>query len=143
MAGTADRLRAEQPPVAGEIELADETGLQWVDELVLGRSGEDPAAIRFSSETRILCNGAPLLDDGLALEPAAAEVWRGPAVLGDARYIGSQLLAGSADREATGEANGEAGNLPTGWTTLAGGGRLARVLDADPLVGRKRLALLR
>ena len=97
-----------------------------------------PAAICFASETRIACSGAPLLDDGLVLEPVTAEVWRGPALLGDARYLGSQLLVGSADREA----DRAGGNPPPGGPRSPVAGGLPECSMPTPLVGRRRLAPL-
>ena len=84
-----------------EIGLADDAALDWVDELVLGRSTEDPAAVGFASELSIARDGVALLEDGLCLSPAFMAAWRGPAVLGDARYVGSrlQLCRPSADEQ--------------------------------------------
>ena len=113
-----------------EVELSEDATLEWVDELVLGRSGEDAATVSFAGELFVARSGSPLLEDGLALTPATSDVWRGPAILGHARFVGSRLRVGGS------------GAIASGWTALAGGGRLARVVDVDPLAGRRRLALL-
>ena len=114
-----------------EIDLDDGGTLDWTDEVVLGRSGEQLDAVGYVASMCVRTELVARFEDGLALSPATARIWRGPAVLGDGRYLGSRLLIeGGAAGAAT----------PAGWTPLAAGGRLARVVHADPLVGRQLLA---
>jgi urease accessory protein len=70
------------------VSLAGGASLRWREELVLGRHGEEPGecTLRLDVEYR----GAPLLRHSLDVGRWHA----GPAVLGDARAVGSLLLAG-------------------------------------------------
>lgn len=114
-----------------ELDLTGSGTVHWSDEVVLGRSGEDAETVEFVSHMRVMRNGAVEFEDGLALEPAGADVWRGPAVLGRARYLGTRIDLGEASSLA---------DHNDCWMTLSGGGHLLRVIDADPLVGRHRFA---
>jgi urease accessory protein len=116
-----------------QIELSEGAGLEWADEVVLGRAGEDPGAVGFMSELHVSREGVGVLEDGLELTPASADAWRGPAVLGANRFIGSRVSIRRTP---------DARDRRPGWTDLASGGRLGRVTAVDPLSGRRQLANL-
>jgi urease accessory protein len=59
------------------------------EELLLGRHGEEPGAIR--RRLRVCLGGQPLLDQELAIGPGAAG-WDGPAVTGGRSALGALLL---------------------------------------------------
>jgi urease accessory protein len=63
--------------------------LLWREELVLGRHGESPGSV--SSRLHVDVGGLPLLRHELALGPLHPHSL-GPAVVGDARAVGSVLL---------------------------------------------------
>ena len=92
----------------------------WTDELVLGRSGEDPAACEVATSFRADLDGAPLVRDGLRTAPG----WQGPAVVGAAHYLGTRHQLGERSEPA-----------PRAWFDLAGPGRTRRVLHEDPATG--------
>jgi urease accessory protein len=138
----------------GRLDLGPGAGACWVDEVMLGRTGEDPGAAKLATTLRVDLDGRPLLRDGL---DTATCGFAGPAVVGSSRYIGTATLLGSPglpawvhappawDHAATllgsaadGQADGDAD--ATAWSELAGPGRLTRVLDPDPLRGRAELA---
>lgn len=105
--------------------------LRWVEELVLGRTGEPVDAIRCTTELLVDGPDGPVLHDGLEV---GGPGWNGPAVLGGARYVGSVVDVGAGPGDDA---------LHSGEVfVLAGGGRLTRVVDADPLAGRARLRAL-
>ena len=72
-------------------------------------------------------DGRPLLRDGLC---TTLPGWCGPAVAGDARYLGTVALLGAVAPP----------GAPPPWLPLAGPGALAREVAADPLAGRAALA---
>ena len=100
----------------------------WNEELVFGRTGEDPASAHVEARLSIDLAGAPLVRDGLSTRRPGA---RGPAVLGDARYVASAFLCGRRLEHA-------AGCEPPGAPLfdLAGEGTATRTIAADPLNGR-------
>jgi urease accessory protein len=126
-AGSRYRARAE-------VELGAGARCQWWDELVLGRWGEDRSAIGCRTELVVDVDGRPRVRDGLRDGPG----WLGPAVLGDARYLGARWLIGE---EPPAAATGPPSRGEAPWLALAGGGHVQRVLDADPLTGRARLGV--
>ncbi|NIL51518.1 urease accessory protein UreD [Streptomyces sp. 2BBP-J2] len=69
-----------------------ETGARLVlrEELVLGRTGEDPG--RLTSRLTVRVDGRPVLDQELDCGPGARGGWDGPAVLGGHRAVGQLLL---------------------------------------------------
>jgi hypothetical protein len=127
--------------VAG-VTLAEGAVALWNEELVLGRTGEDPAAAHVESRLSIDLAGTPLVRDGLNTRRPGA---RGPAVLGAARYLGSGFLCGR--RLAAGDAGepgepcgpgepGEPGEPGAPLFDLAGDGSATRTVALDPLAGR-------
>lgn len=147
--GGGSRLRWAPEPVivaagAGyrattEIDVATGTGatLRWTEELVLGRTGEDPAAVRLDTATSIDADGRPRWRDGLTSGPG----WLGPAVLDGARYVAGTVDLGAPPHGAAHPAaTAPPGGGPAPWLPLAGGGRSLRTLDRDPARGRGRHA---
>jgi urease accessory protein len=113
-----------------DVALGPGAGVSWTDELVLGRSGDDPATVEVDTALRIDREGRPVLRDGLASGPA----WRGPAVLGDATYAGAiHAIGGPAPADA---------DRP-GWWPLHAEGLTTRVLARDVVAGRAELAARR
>ena len=108
------------------VAVAEGGALRWQEELVLGRTGEDVGSIDLDVATAIDVAGVPCWRDGLGSHPG----WRGPAVLGGARYLGTQVRVGAARPAGCGD----------GWLPLASGGEARRVLALDPAEGRQRLA---
>jgi urease accessory protein len=66
--------------------------LRWREVLILGRHGETTGSVYSSLSVDL--DGAPLLRHSLSVGPAAGPGWDGPAVLGSARAVGLQLVAG-------------------------------------------------
>ena len=95
---------------------------------MLSRSGENLAEVGFVGETILRRCGACVFEDGWNWRPQWRPAWRGPAALGDARYLGIRLRIGSPPPSVT------------GGTALADGGWLARVVEPDSLDGRVRLS---
>jgi urease accessory protein len=108
--------------------------LDWSEEIVLGRHGEEPGAIEL--RLRVDAGGRPLLRHQLLIGQPG---WDGPAVLGSARATGLRLVAGAADRRAT-----ESGARSVGdgwaWMDLEGPGRLLVAVGADLAELRVRMA---
>lgn len=116
----------------GDVQLSAGATLRWTDELVLGRTGEDPRALALDTALRIDVDGWPRWRDGLSSSPG----WGGPAVLGTARYVGSQVrLGGEPPRRA--DAWLPLAHGPTGADPCPGWSR--RVLSDDPCTGRTQL----
>jgi urease accessory protein len=113
-----------------EVEVAAGASCVWREELVLGRSGEDPGRIELEGALRIDIGGRPLVRDGLCSAPA----WRGPAVVGAARYVGALHVANRLVLPTC-----PAGTAGDRWFRLAGPGLSCRVLADDPLDGRRSL----
>lgn len=100
----------------------------WVDEVVLGRTAETPAAVALYSTLYAHVDSLAVLRDGL---DTTRPGWNGPAVAGDARYLGSVIGLGRyLDAP-----------LPRGTFALAGPGVLFRHLDRDTVAGRCSLSL--
>lgn len=78
------------------VELAPDAELIWNDEVILGRSGEDPG--RLISELRVERAGTPVLHHGI---DTAGRGWTGPAVTAGRRALGLQVLVGRPAREVT------------------------------------------
>jgi urease accessory protein len=108
-----------------DVDVAADGACTWRDEWILGRTGEDPDEIVVDGVVRIDVGGRPLVRDGVR----SAAGWRGPAVLGGARYLGALHVANAAFAPSAGD----------GWFSLAGPGHSFRVLADDPVVGRRRL----
>lgn len=111
------------------VRLAAGAQVTWLDEVVLGRSGEDPTTATLVAELHVDHDGRPLLRDGL---DTSAPGGRGPAVLdADVRYVGTAHAWGH--RLAPGRADGVL------TVDLAGPGSLRRVLAVDAADGRTAL----
>ncbi len=76
---------------AAEVELAATSILTWRDELVCGRTGEDPGDLVQATVVRRA--GRPLSHQELRVGPSVPG-WAGPAGLGGHRAVGSVLLVG-------------------------------------------------
>jgi urease accessory protein len=120
-AGARYRARASVALAAGATAV-------WVDELVLGRTGEDPADCTLDTALVADLAGVPLLRDGLGSGPG----WRGPAVVGPAVHLGAVHLLGERPEL-----------LPDGWWPLAGPGATTRVRAVDVVDGRALVAARR
>jgi len=102
--------------------LGEGASLLWREEVVLGRSGEDPGAYR--GRLRVDRGGAPLLRHELRLEGDWAV---GPAVLDGAGAVGTLFACGPSVIAGPTRSLGEAAAL----MTLAPDAVLAAVLAAD------------
>ncbi|MFN0028867.1 MAG: urease accessory protein UreD [Acidimicrobiales bacterium] len=115
-----------------EVDVGPQAALAWADEVVLGRTGEEPHQLSVDIGVRINRDGAAVLRDGLRSAPG----WTAAAVTGGARYLGTRCLVGGASP--TPPADGQDGQ--DGWMALAASGCWSRrVLAPDPLVGRCEL----
>jgi urease accessory protein len=134
--GTGARLEWQPEPVVvaagaryrgrADLDLAEDAVVVWTDELVLGRTGDDPATVGVDTAVRADRAGRPLLRDGLSSGPA----WRGPAVVGTAAYIGAVHVLGQ-------RIDGP------DWWPLHGPGATTRVLADDVVRGRAELRRVR
>jgi urease accessory protein len=120
--------------------LAEGAGLRWREELACGRHGEATGSAR--TVLAVSYGPRPLLAHDLAVGPAAAG-WDSPAVLGDARAVGTLLLAGTccpaAATVSDGRAAPEDGDCSANFATmrLHGPGVLVTAVGTDALaVGR-------
>jgi urease accessory protein len=66
--------------VRADVDLAPDADLVWLDEVVLGRTGEQPG--RLSTTLRVVRDGDPLVHHSLS---TAVEGWDGPAVTAGAK----------------------------------------------------------
>ena len=113
-----------------EVVLAEGAEACWLDEVVLGRTGESPTNLRVASEMHVDGPGGPLLRDGLDTGAPGAH---GPAVLGPSvRFVGARHAWG---RRAPAGAAGSVVRFE-----LAGEGTMWRVATADVAAGRAALA---
>ena len=113
-----------------EVVLADGAEARWLDEVVLGRTGEPPTGLRAVSELHVDGPGGPLLRDGIDTGAPGAH---GAAVLGPSvRYIGARHVWGR--RAPADPAEGVV------RFELAGPGTMWRVASADVAAGRAALA---
>jgi urease accessory protein len=109
------------------VDLAGTGQVSLRDEVVLGRSGERASDTQLAATVMVRRDGRPLFVDGIDTSRPGA--W-GPAVLGDARYVGTVV---------------ETARIPApgdGWIRLAHGGAVCRVLDHCVASGRQALASL-
>ncbi|HEY0126132.1 MAG TPA: urease accessory protein UreD [Blastococcus sp.] len=139
VAGTLD-LRLEPTVVAARahhlaelaVELTDDALLTATEQVLLGRSGEEPG--RWTGTTRIVRNGRPLLHTTVGLGPGEP-AWLPP---GAPRAYASTVHIGADADVLTGE---DAVRLPLagGWVTTAWGDELHRVVrTADGLTPGSR-----
>ena len=84
-------VRGSDHLVETTVALSDTARLRLVDELVLGRAGEEPGRIRV--RCRVTRNGVALLAHDLDLGNGSAG-WDSAAVMGDARALISSLHVG-------------------------------------------------
>jgi urease accessory protein len=75
------------------VRLGNGATLRWAEEVVLGRSGEDPGWLDLRLDVTV--DGMPLLRHQLELGRGVPG-WDGPAVVGANRAVGFVLLAGDA-----------------------------------------------
>ena len=114
--------------------------LWWSDELVLGRTNDDLDTITLDAQCTVQRGQVVVFDDGLHLHPREAESWQGPAVLGDARYLGTLLRFNDANDAIAANDAPAASPHQCGSTALAFGGTLTRIVAADPLLGRRQFS---
>ncbi|GAA0356118.1 hypothetical protein GCM10009530_01560 [Microbispora corallina] len=121
------------------LSLAPGATVFWREEIVFGRHGERPG--RCHTRIDVTVAGRPLLRQDLLVGDAAVD--GSPAVYGDARCVGSTLLAGPAFAPpAPGDGKDErAAALGDGWAALplAGPGALASAVAEDAVRLRERL----
>ncbi|MEV5334208.1 urease accessory protein UreD [Streptomyces werraensis] len=79
------------------VDLAPGARLVLREELVLGRTGEDPG--RLTSRLTVRVDGRPVLDQELDCGPGAGGGWDGPAVLGGHRAVGQLVVCEPAFTE--------------------------------------------
>jgi len=77
--------------VRADVDLAADAVLTWRDELICGRTGEQPGDL--IQATVVRRTGRPLSHQELRVGPSAPG-WAGPAGLGGHRAVGSVLLIG-------------------------------------------------
>ena len=84
------------------LRLADGARIEWREILVLGRHNESTGEVRSSLWADVA--DTPLLRHELHLGCAPTTAWNGPAGIGEARVVGSMLLAGNHAALAHGQA---------------------------------------
>jgi len=101
--------------------------VRWIEELLLGRHGEEPGALDLRLDVDV--DGRPLLRHQLAVGPGAP-AWEGPAVLGPWRCLGLILDAGVGTPPCPPAAHSGPGGA---WAALQleGPGRLLLALAPD------------
>jgi urease accessory protein len=118
------------------VELAPGAVLTWRDELVCGRTGEEPGDLVQATEVRL--DGRPLSHQELRVGPSAPG-WAGPAVLSGHRAAGTVLLVGvPAPQAASVPIDGARGAL----LALAGPAVLASATAVDAYRLRRTLTAL-
>ncbi|RBY79417.1 urease accessory protein UreD [Blastococcus sp. TF02-09] len=119
------------------IDLAPDARLLVREELVLGRTGEQPGTVR--QRLRVTVAGVPLHDQELHLG-AGAPGWTGPAVTAGCAAVGSLLFVDpTLDVPAAAhlvDVDADSATLPVGHS-----GRLVTALAVDALALRRRLDL--
>ncbi|MBX6387001.1 MAG: urease accessory protein UreD, partial [Microbispora sp.] len=121
------------------LSLAEDATVFWREEIVLGRHGERPGRGHARFDATVA--GRPLLRQDLLVGEEAVD--GSPAVYGDARCVGSTLLAGPAwaPPAAPGLARERRAVRGDGWAALplAGPGVQVCALAADAVELRRRL----
>ncbi|MCG5211934.1 urease accessory protein UreD [Streptosporangium sp. KLBMP 9127] len=110
--------------------LAEDAVVSWREEIVFGRHGEPPG--RCHSRFDATVAGRPLLRQEFTVGDPALD--RSPAIYGDARCVGSLLLAGAAPRPHQVSVTEGRAVLP-----LAGPGTLISALAPDAVTLRRHL----
>ncbi|GAA4565199.1 urease accessory protein UreD [Planotetraspora kaengkrachanensis] len=123
--------------MAVRLSLADDATLFWREEIVFGRHGERPGRCRTRFDATVA--GRPLLRQELLIGDPAVDA--GPAVYGDARCVGSTLIAGQRWDAARDRKQERRATIGDGWAAmpLAGPGVLASALAGDTVELRSRL----
>jgi urease accessory protein len=106
------------------------------EELLLGRHGEPPGALR--QRLRICRGDYPLYDQELAVGPGTAG-WNGPAVTGGRRALGSVLIVDPDWDVATNDVPESTAGTDTALFRLSGPAILVSALANDALALRHRL----
>jgi urease accessory protein len=109
------------------INLAPDARLDWTEEVVLGRHGEQPGQIELRLHVDLA--GRPLLRHQLAV---GAPGWDGPAVLGGQRATGLRLVVDTSSPAST-------TGLGWAWLNLDGPARLLVAYGADLAELRRRM----
>lgn len=121
------------------LSLAEDATVFWREEIVFGRHGERPGRGHARFDATVA--GRPLLRHDLVI--GEEEVTGSPAVYGDARCVGSTLLAGPAWARAAppGAGRERRAVLGDGWAALplTGPGVQVCALGADAVQLRERL----
>ena len=131
VAGTLD-LRLEPTVVAARAhhlaeltaELADGAALTATEQVLLGRTGEEPG--RWTGTVRILRNGRPLLHTAVGLGPGEP-AWLPPVA---PRAYASTVHVADAEIEVVTGEDAVRLPLPGGWVATAWGAELHRVVRA-------------
>ncbi|GII54993.1 urease accessory protein UreD [Planotetraspora thailandica] len=123
--------------MAVRLSLAEDATVFWREEIVFGRHGERPGRCRARFDATVA--GRPLLRQELVV--GHPEVEGSPAVYGDARCVGSTLVAGPAWDAAHDSKRERRATIGAGWAALplAGPGVLASALAQDTVELRARL----
>lgn len=121
------------------LSLAADASVFWREEIVFGRHGERPG--RCHSRFDAVIEGRPLLRQEFVVGDPSVD--GSPAVYGDARCVGSILIAGTGAHAEAVPDGGEKGRavIGEGWAALplAGPGLLVSALAADAVELRRRL----
>ncbi|MFF5342506.1 urease accessory protein UreD [Streptomyces althioticus] len=83
-------VKGSELAVHTHVDLEPGARLVLREELVLGRTGEDPG--RLTSRLTVRVDGRPVLDQELDCGPGAPGGWDGPAVLGGHRAVGQLVV---------------------------------------------------
>ncbi|MEN3536569.1 urease accessory protein UreD [Microbispora sp. ZYX-F-249] len=119
------------------LSLAEDATVFWREEIVFGRHGERPGRGHARFDATVA--GRPLLRQDLLIGEDAVD--GSPAVYGDARCVGSTLLAGPAWADEPDAERERRAVLGDGWASLplAGPGVQVCALGADAVQLRERL----
>ncbi|WP_239101681.1 urease accessory protein UreD [Microbispora amethystogenes] len=119
------------------LSLAEDATVLWREEIVFGRHGERPGRCQARFDATVA--GRPLLRQNLVVGEETVD--GSPAVYGDARCVGSTLVAGPAWRPSPEDKRERRAVVGEGWAALplAGPGVLVSALGADAVQLRRRL----
>jgi urease accessory protein len=112
--------------VSARIDLDQGAAVQWNDQCILGRSGEEPGELELSLSLNYM--DRPALRHRIVLSDASG--WEGPAVLGDARALGT-LLQFDPRAEENGPRPRPASGPSWAVLPLEAGGLIVNALGAD------------